>query len=87
MANLASSKKRVRSTKRRAAENLFWRKKIRNLAKKVRSGEGSELKKDDTAALIRSAQETLSKAAKKKVIHKNKAARLTSRWSKKLQRS
>ena len=86
MAHLKSSKKRERRTKRRTKINNQWRTKIQELKKKIRRlDEGKEIEESPTE-LMETAQKTLDKAAQKGVIHKNKAARLKSRWSKKLQK-
>jgi len=72
MANTASAIKNSRIIKRRTSQNNFWRVRIKKALKDLR------LNKDESKAekLSRKAQSVLSKAAKRKVIHKNKAARL-----------
>ena len=87
MANLPSSKKRERQTKRRTQINLFRKEKIRNLAKKVRGLERGKELEEKPEEFMKKAQEVLDKAARKGIIHKNKAARLKSRWSKKLSKT
>ena len=72
MANTRSTKKNIRVSRRRAVKNLFWKKKVHDLVKKAR-------REKLTADLTKSLQSTLDKAAKKGIIHKNKAARLKSR--------
>lgn len=72
MANTRSTKKNIRVAHRRAVKNFFWKNKVKQIVKKAR-------REKLTADLIKSFQSTLDKAAKKGVIHKNKAARLKSR--------
>lgn len=84
MANLPSSKKRERQTRRRTQRNLFWKRKIEGLAKKVRGLERGKELGEKPEKFMKGAQETLDKATQKGVIHKNRAARLKSRWSKKV---
>lgn len=66
---------------RRKKVNDAWRRRIKAIAKKI---EVAVTKKDETTAkqLLKEAFSLLDKAAKKKVIHKNKAANQKSRLSK-----
>ena len=84
MANLPSSKKRERQTKKRTRRNLSWKKAITELAKKIRRLERGEKLEEKPEEFMKGAQEILDKAAKRGIIHRNKASRLKSRWSKKL---
>ncbi|MEA2020436.1 MAG: 30S ribosomal protein S20 [Patescibacteria group bacterium] len=84
MAHLKSSKKRERQTERRTKINRKWKDKIATLAKKVRKSEQGKKIEESKEELLINAQKTLDKAASKGVIHKKKAARLKSKWSKKL---
>lgn len=84
MAHLKSSKKRERRTKRRTEINNQWRKKIQELRKKFRRLDDGKEIEESPADLMETAQKTLDKAAQKGIIHKNRAARLKSRWSNKL---
>ncbi len=84
MAHLKSSKKRERRAKRRTEINKKWRDKIQALKRSFRRlEEGKEIKESPEELLLR-AQKTVDKAAQKGIIHKNKAARLKSQWSKKV---
>ncbi len=87
MAHLKSSKKRERQTKRRTKINKRWKDKIELLAKKVRRISTGKEVEESKEELLTDAQKTLDKAAAKGVIHKNKASRLKSRWSRKLNRA
>ena len=72
MPNIKSAKKKMRKDVKRTKHNAFYReaiKKAMRLSAKLKEDE-KELRK--TLSLI-------DKAAKKKIIHKNKAARLKSR--------
>ncbi|MBU1016610.1 MAG: 30S ribosomal protein S20 [Patescibacteria group bacterium] len=75
MANTASALKNIRIIKRRTSQNNFWRVKIKKALKDLR------LNKDESKVekLSREAQSIISKAAKKGVLHKNKAARLVAK--------
>ena len=84
MAHLPSSKKSIRQTRKRTARNLVWKRKIKSLAKKVRKLAAGKEIEENPEELLKKAQATLDKAAGKGVIHKNKAARLKSRWSRKI---
>ncbi|MFW6143323.1 MAG: 30S ribosomal protein S20 [Patescibacteria group bacterium] len=86
MANLPSSKKRIRQTKRKTEINNRWRSKIESLAKKLRQLESGRNIDETQEELEKQTQVVLDKAAQKGVIHKNKAARLKSRWSKRLKK-
>lgn len=71
---LKSAIKKVRKDKTRTARNLKREVALKKLIKKVRL--------DKTAASLQEAFSALDKAAKVKLIHKNKASRLKSRLSK-----
>ena len=75
MPNIRSSKKKMRKDVKRTIHNNSARDAIQKAVKflaKLKGGEGASEKSKKTVSLI-------DKAAKKKVIHKNKAARLKSR--------
>ena len=71
-----SAKKKVKVDKRRTAVNKVYRKKVKQALKEI----GIKKSKKTLPNVYRA----LDRAAKKKVIHKNKAARLKSRLVKKL---
>lgn len=71
----ASAKKSLRVGQRRAIENKAWKMRIKNTLKKT------------TADTISAAFSILDKAAKRHVIHANKADRLKSRLAKKFSES
>ncbi|MDR1273228.1 MAG: 30S ribosomal protein S20 [Odoribacteraceae bacterium] len=75
MANHKSAEKRIRQTEKRRLHNRYYAKTARNAMKKLR------LLTDKTAAteLLPKVTSMLDKLAKKNIIHKNKAANLTSK--------
>ncbi|KPJ76512.1 MAG: 30S ribosomal protein S20 [Deltaproteobacteria bacterium SG8_13] len=76
MANHKSAIKRARQNEIRRLRNKAARTRIKKLTKSLRQA-GAE----DTAAVLNQAKSVIDKAAKKGVIHKNTAARKTSRLS------
>jgi small subunit ribosomal protein S20 len=76
--NKPSAEKRVRSSRRKEAVNRLHRGRARTADKKARRLiEEGQL--EEAREAVRLAQAALDKAAKKGVIHKNKAARRKSR--------
>lgn len=71
---IKSAQKRVRSSARKQAQNLKVKQAYKKAVKEVRAN-----KSDST---IKTAYKALDKAAKRGIIHKNKASRLKSRISK-----
>jgi small subunit ribosomal protein S20 len=79
MANHKGAEKRIRSSSTKQESNHYHAKTVRNAIKKVRTtGDGAEVTKQ-----IPGVVSMLDKLAKKKVIHKNKAANLKSKLMKK----
>ncbi|MBM3675737.1 MAG: 30S ribosomal protein S20 [Actinobacteria bacterium] len=80
MANIASQKKRNRQNEKRRQRNVAVRSELKTRLKGARAAiaEGS----DDAAAKVTQAQKRLAKAGSKGTIHKNQAARRTSRLMK-----
>jgi small subunit ribosomal protein S20 len=80
MANIQSQKKRNRQNEKRRVRNKGVKSEIKTRVKRaqdaVDAGDG------DAHELVRTAQKRIDKAAAKRVIHKNAAARRTSRWAK-----
>jgi small subunit ribosomal protein S20 len=73
---IKSAIKKVRKDKKRTAQNLNYLKSIKELFKKIKKGS------KDKMELIKAYYSKIDKAVKKKVIHKNKGARLKSKVSK-----
>ncbi|MBF0210130.1 MAG: 30S ribosomal protein S20 [Desulfamplus sp.] len=80
MANHKSAIKRAKQNEKRRLRNRAARSAMRTEIKKVYSAkdEGAQ----NTSDVLRSAQSIIAKAAKKGLIHKNTAARKTSRLAK-----
>ena len=85
MPTIKSAKKALRQSRKRRAQNRTQRSSLRVTIKKVRlaaAGEDPEAAQD----AFRLAQKRLDQAAAKRLIHKNKAARMKSRLAKLLPR-
>lgn len=80
MANHKSAIKRIRSNNAKRLQNRYYAKTTRNAIKKLRDTEG----KKEASALLPKVVAMLDKLAKKNVIHKNKAANLKSKLTKKV---
>ena|SRR3989344_9464515 len=85
MPNTRSTKKSLRSSEQKNKNNVFWKKKIKDVIKSIKSSmdkenPDSKLIKEEESLL----QKTLDKAAKNKIIHKNKANRLKSKYAKRI---
>jgi small subunit ribosomal protein S20 len=85
MANIKSQIKRNRQNERRRMRNKVARSELKTRVK--RAAEGLESGADDIGDRVRAAQKRLGKAAEKGVVHKNQAARRTSRLMKRAPRS
>ena len=80
MANTAQAKKRVRQSEKARARNASQRSAMRTAVKKLlRTIEGGD--KGAMQTVFIEASSALDRAARKGLIHKNKAARLKSRLS------
>lgn len=80
MANIKSQIKRNRQNERRRMRNKVTRSELKTRIK--RAAEGLEADAEDAADRVRTAQKRLGKAAGKGVVHKNQAARRSSRLMK-----
>jgi small subunit ribosomal protein S20 len=85
MASIKSQIKRNRQNERRRRRNKVARSELKTRVK--RAAEGLETGADDAGDRVRAAQKRLGKAAEKGVVHKNQAARRTSRLMKREARS
>ena len=72
MPNIQSAKKKLRQDNKKAKRNMTYKKTLAKTVKNMGKMKSKDLSK---------AFSTIDKAAKKGVIHKNKAARLKSRIS------
>ncbi|HEX8903217.1 MAG TPA: 30S ribosomal protein S20 [Longimicrobiaceae bacterium] len=77
MPNVKSAEKRMRTNAARAARNRAFRSKLRSALKKVRTATNT----GEGAAALREASSLLDRAARKRIVHPNKAARAKSRLS------
>ncbi len=83
MANTAQAAKRARQNETRRLHNMGQKSAMRTTVKKALKLIG-EKQKDDAKVGFQNAAITLDRLASKKVIHRNKAARLKSRLNAKL---
>ena len=74
MANHKNAEKAQRQNEKRRAENKYYSKTMRNALKKVRTSKDEKEVKADLPKVVA----MIDKLARKKVIHKNKAANLKS---------
>lgn len=75
MANHKSSLKRIRQTETRRLRNRYYGKTMRNAVRNLRA----TTDKAEAEAMYPQVQKMLDKLAKKRIIHKNKAANLKSK--------
>ena len=80
MPNLKTAKKNLRKTKKRTALNKQYKNKIDYLIRKIKNGVKEEAK--NLQELLKNLYKAVDKAAKEKVIHKNKASRIKSKMAK-----
>ncbi|MFV0431340.1 MAG: 30S ribosomal protein S20 [Alphaproteobacteria bacterium] len=78
MANIASAKKRIRTTARRTEINTNRRSRMRSYVRKAEEAIASG-DKDLAVSAFRTAESEIAKAHKAGILHKNTAARKTSR--------
>lgn len=84
MANTQSAKKAIRSTKKKRKNNLFWKKRIKKASKNLQNLLDEGANTDILERNLNGLQKIVDKAAKNKVIHKNKANRIKSRFANKI---
>ncbi|MFA6524587.1 MAG: 30S ribosomal protein S20 [Candidatus Paceibacterota bacterium] len=75
-----SAKKAIRVSSRKKAQNDQWKRKMKEIIKKI--DKLAKTEKKEAEKLLSSAFQTIDKAAKKGVIKKNNAANKKSRLSK-----
>ncbi|MBI1346015.1 30S ribosomal protein S20 [bacterium] len=83
MPNTESAKRALRKAERRRIKNKSERSALRTTVKKVRVAVGTT-DQDAAKSALQTAIKKLDQAADKHLIHKNKAARLKSRLTKKV---
>jgi small subunit ribosomal protein S20 len=85
VANIKSQKKRNRQNERRRERNKAVRTELKTRVKVANAAVTNDA--DDTAELVQAAQKRINKAASAGIIHKNQAARRTSRMMKRAHRA
>ena len=78
MPNIKSAEKRMRTAAKRAERNKAARSRLRTAVKKARQAESGE----EVTASFLEAKSLLDRAARKRLVHPNQAARLKSRLAK-----
>jgi small subunit ribosomal protein S20 len=82
--NIASAAKRLRQSEKRRGLNRSKKAEIKRIIKKIRrSIEAGD--KNAAVALLPQLAKAADKAAQRNTIHANRAARIKSRWTKKVQ--
>ena len=82
MANIKSAIKRIKTNERDRVKNIKYRSKIKTLIKKTTTAIDS--KSDNIQAVLKETIIAIDTIARKGVMHKNKAARIKSRLTKKV---
>jgi small subunit ribosomal protein S20 len=85
VANIKSAKKRAIQSERHRKHNVALKSAYRTHVKKVESVIASN-KKDDALKALKASLSIIDKTASKRIIHKNKAARLKSRLNAKIKK-
>jgi small subunit ribosomal protein S20 len=84
MPNTRSAKKAVRSSAKKRQQNLLWKKRTKLSIKAFESGIADKSPSEVVAKEFVALQKVLDKASKEKVLHKNRANRLKSKYARKL---
>jgi len=85
MPNTNSAKKAHRGSIKKRAHNQFWKVRVKNAVKSLKSTIGSKIV--DSKVIndqLKVLQKAVDKASKEKAIHKNKANRLKSNYAHKI---
>ena len=80
MANTLSAKKQIRKIKTKTAVNKYWKETIKSSSRDILNN----IKETDKASIMKkfnSFKSAVDRATKRKVLHKNKAARIKSKMS------
>ncbi len=81
MANTKSAKKNIRASAKKKSHNNMWKKKFKNAVKSISESIKGKEKENIILEKYKALQKALDKAAKEKVIHKNKANRVKSKYA------
>lgn len=88
MANTKQAKKMIRKTAKRTIYNRWWKSQIKDAYKSIvtliAGNQANSEVTDETKKAISTLQKKADKAAKRNIIHKNKAARIKSKAMKSL---
>lgn len=84
MPNTKSAKKNIRSSAKKRSHNYIWEKRFKNAIKAINKSINANEAKEVVTEKLRILQKALDKAAKEKVIHKNKANRVKSKYALKI---
>ena len=79
MANHKSSVKRIRQTIKKTERNRFYRTRLKNIVKDVRSAIDAG-NKEEAAAALKVANQQIHKFVSKGILKKETASRKVSRW-------
>ena len=79
MANMKSALKNIRKSQKNRKRNLFYKERIKKLIKSFKSA--LQKSKDEAGKALKVLSSAIDKAALKRIIHRNKAARQKSRLS------
>jgi small subunit ribosomal protein S20 len=83
VANTRSARKRIRTNHRKHVRNMMYRSRAKTMIKRAEQDIFGEAPAEETLESVRSAIQTLDRAANKGIIHRNNAARRKSRLMKK----
>ena len=81
MANIKSAIKRIKTNERDRVKNVKYRSKIKTLIKKTT--DAIEKKSTDVQSILKETVKEIDTVTRKGIMHKNKAARVKSRLTKK----
>lgn len=85
MPNTKSAKKALRQSKNKTEHNLFWKRRIYSMKKAIsKTLQTKDVNADILNDEYKALQKVVDKAAKEKIIHKNKASRIKARFAKKI---
>lgn len=82
MANIKSAKKRIRVTANKTRQNNYWKKSIKTAIYNIKKALAEKQKKVELEKLNNKLKSTLDKATRKKVVSKQKASRIKSKYQK-----
>lgn len=82
MANIKSAKKRIRVTEAKTKQNNYWKKSVKRAITVISKALTEKQEKLKLEKLNNKLKSTLDKATRKKVISKQKASRIKSKFQK-----